>query len=112
MEIILSVKAYGIIIDANRFKNKYRLWGYCGLVRTKRESGKISYSRKDIRYSRKLKCIFKMATQAALGGKNDIREYYEYLLQTKKYTRKRCQEYNYPVYSYICLCCNEKQKEV
>ena len=29
-----------------------------------------------------------MATQAALGGKNDIREYYEYLLQTKKYTQK------------------------
>ena len=26
--------------------------------------------------------------QAALGGKNDIREYYEYLLQTKKYTEK------------------------
>lgn len=86
--VILSVKTYGIIIDANRFENKYRLWGYCGLVRTKRESGKISYSKKDLRYSRKLKCIFKVATKAALGGKNDIREYYEYLLQTKKYTEK------------------------
>ena len=84
---IQSVKAYGIIIDASRFKNKYRLWCYCGLVKNKRESGKKSFNKRDKRYSRKLKCVFKMATQAALGGKNDIREYYEYLL-VKGYTEK------------------------
>jgi hypothetical protein len=77
---ILSVKAYGIIIDASRFKNKYRLWCYCGLAKNKRSSGKMGKNKKAKSYSRKLKCIFKMATQAALGGKNDIREYYEYLL--------------------------------
>jgi transposase len=84
---IQSVKAYGIIIEANRFKNKYRLWCYSGLVKNKRESGKKSFNKKNEKYSRKLKCIFKMATQAALGGKNDIREYYEHLL-TEGYTEK------------------------
>ncbi|HER25459.1 MAG TPA: IS110 family transposase [Candidatus Atribacteria bacterium] len=84
---IQSVRAYGIIIDASRFKNKYRLWCYSGLAKNKRESGKKSFNKRDKRYSRKLKCVFKMATHAALGGKNDIREYYEYLL-TEGYTEK------------------------
>jgi len=78
---ILSVEGYSIVIDAGRFKNKYKFWAYSGLVKIKRESGKTSYTRNSKQYSRKLKCIFKMATKAALIGKNDIREYYEYLLQ-------------------------------
>ncbi len=45
---IQSVKAYGIIIEANRFKNKYRLWCYSGLVKNKRESGKKSFNKKII----------------------------------------------------------------
>ena len=84
---ILSIEAYGIVIDASRFNNKYKFWSYCGLVKNKRESGKTSYSKKNKLYNRKLKCIMKMATQAALSGKNDIREYYEYLLQNG-YTQK------------------------
>lgn len=85
---ILSVQGYGIVIDASRFKNKYKFWSYSGLVKSKRESGKTSYSKNNKQYSRKLKCIFKMATQAALNGKNDIREYYKYLLQ-EGYTQKK-----------------------
>lgn len=77
---ILSVKAYGIIIEAKRFKNKYRIWSYSGLVKNKRESGRISFKKKNPSYCRELKSIFKMATHAALSGKNDIRDYYEYLL--------------------------------
>lgn len=84
---ILSVEGYGIVIDASRFKNKYKFWAYSGLVKEKRESGKTSYKRRNKLYNRKLKCIFKMATQAALIGRNDIREYYEYLLE-KSYTPK------------------------
>lgn len=77
---ILSVKAYGIIIEAKRFKNKYRLWAYSGLVKNKRESGKITFKSRNQKYSRELKSVFKMATHAALSGHNDIRDYYEYLL--------------------------------
>jgi hypothetical protein len=84
---ILAVEAFGIIIDARRFKNKYRLWCYCGLVKNKRQSGKMSKKKKSKVYSRKLKNVFKTATKAALGGKNDIREYYEYLL-LEGYTEK------------------------
>ena len=84
---IQSVRAYGIIIDASRFKNKYRLWCYCGLVKNKRASGRMSRNKKAKNYSRRLKSVFKMATQSALGGKNDIREYYEYLLSAG-YTEK------------------------
>lgn len=84
---IQSVKAYGIIIDASRFKNKYRFWCYSGLVKNKRSSGKMSRNKKAKSYSRRLKAIFKMATKSALGGKNDIREYYEYLLSLG-YTEK------------------------
>jgi transposase len=83
----LAIKVYGIIIDANRFKNKYRLWCYSGLAKNKRQSGKMIKEKKSRLYSRKLKCVFKMATQAALGGKNDIREYYDYLL-LQGYTEK------------------------
>lgn len=78
---LLAVQAYGIVIEANRFENKYKFWAYCGLTRNKRESGKTSYNKRQKLYSRKLKTIFKMATQAALSGKNDIRQYYEYLLK-------------------------------
>lgn len=77
---ILAVEVFGIIIDARRFKNKYRVWCYSGLVENKRQSGKMNKKKKSRVYSRKLKNVFKTATQAALGGKNDIREYYEYLL--------------------------------
>lgn len=84
---ILAVKAYASIIDVSRFKNKYRLWCYCGLAKNKRESGKSSYNRKPKHYSRRLKCVFRMATQAALRGNNDVREYYEHLLK-EGYTEK------------------------
>jgi hypothetical protein len=77
---ILSVKAYALILEAERFKNKYKLWSYGGLVKNKRESGKLSFKKRNQRYSRGLKSIFKMAAHAALAGKNDIRDYYEYLL--------------------------------
>lgn len=84
---ILAVKAYGVIIDPSRFQNKYHLWSYSGLIKNKRQSGKKSYYKKNKLYSRSLKCVFKMATQSALSGKNDIREYYEYLLNNG-YTEK------------------------
>lgn len=78
---ILAVQAYGIVIEAGRFKDKYKFWAYCGLVKRKRESGNISYNTRSKLYSRSLKSKFKMATKAALSGKNDIREYYEYMLK-------------------------------
>jgi transposase len=78
---ISAVKIYSKVIDANRFENKYKYWGMCGLVYYQRESGGRNYGRKKPRYSRTLKSVYKTAAMAAIGGKNDIRDYYEVLLK-------------------------------
>jgi len=76
-----AVKIYSVVIDARRFENKYKYWGMCGLVKYKRESGGKNYGKKTPRYSRILKNVYRSAALAAIGGNNDIREYYESLLQ-------------------------------
>lgn len=76
-----AVKIYSVVIDARRFESKYKYWGMCGLVKYKRESGGKNYGKKTPRYSRILKNVYKTAALAAIGGNNDIREYYESLLK-------------------------------
>src|SRR3990172_1617673 len=76
-----GVKIYSVVIDARRFENKYKYWAMCGLVKHDRESGGKNYGKKNPRYSRILKNVYKSAALAAIGGNNDIREYYEVLLQ-------------------------------
>jgi transposase len=77
---IWAVTIYSKVIDASRFKNKYKYWSYCGLVKHEKQSGGRSYGKRPPRYCRKLKHIYKSAALAAIGGKNDIREYYDYFL--------------------------------
>lgn len=76
-----AVKIYSVVIDARRFENKYKYWAMCGLVKHNRESGGKNYGKKNPRYSRILKNVYRSAALAAIGGTNDIREYYESLLQ-------------------------------
>lgn len=77
---ISAVTIYSKVIDAGRFENKYKYWSYCGLVQHEKESGGRSYGKRKPRYCRKLKSVYKSAALAAIGGKNDISEYYDYLL--------------------------------
>lgn len=77
---IWAVTIYSKVIDAGRFKNKYKYWSYCGLVKHEKESGGKIYGRRVPRYCRKLKHIYKSAALTAIGGKNDIRSYYDHLL--------------------------------
>ena len=77
---IFAVKIYSVIIDARRFANKYQYWSYCGLVLNEKESGGRSYGKRRPRYSRQLKGIYNGAALAAIGGNNDIAEYYNHLL--------------------------------
>ncbi len=81
INVILSVKIFAIVIDARRFPDKYKYFSYCGLIKYKRESGGRLYGKKNTNYSRILKSAYKTATNAALRGKNDIREYYETMLR-------------------------------
>lgn len=81
LNTITTVQLYAIVIDAKRFPNKNKYWGYCGLATHQKTSGKRNYGKRKIRSSRKLKSIYKIAALAAIGGKNDISEYYEFLLE-------------------------------
>ena len=76
-----AVIIYSVVIDANRFENKYKYWAYSGLAKHQKDSGGRSYGSKKIRHSKLLKRSYKIAALAAISGNNDIREYYEYLLQ-------------------------------
>ena len=58
LNTITAVQIYGIVIDANRFSNKYKYWGYCGLATHQKTSGKRNYGKRKIRSSRKLKSIY------------------------------------------------------
>lgn len=78
---ISAVTIYAIVIDANRFENKYKYWAYCGLATYQKESGGKNYGRRSPRYCRALKRVYKTAAMAATGGNNDIREYYEHLIK-------------------------------
>ena len=82
---IWAVSEYSKVIDASRFKNKYKYWSYCGLAKHEKESGGKLYGKRIPRYCRKLKHIYKSAAMTAIGGKNDIRAYYDHLL-TLSYT--------------------------
>lgn len=77
----LAVTILAVVIDANRFESKYKYYSYCGLVKHSKYSGGKNYGERIGRHSRILRRCYKIAAIAAIGGNNDIREYYEYLLQ-------------------------------
>jgi len=83
IDVIGAVKIFSVVIDANRFPTKYKYWSYSGLVKYKMESGGKLYGKKNSKYNRILKDVYKTATLAALRGNNDIREYYEILLKER-----------------------------
>ena len=77
----LAVIILSVVIDASRFESKYKYYAYSGLVKHSKDSGGRNYGKRITRHSRILKRCYKIAANAAIGGNNDIREYYEYLLQ-------------------------------
>jgi len=77
---ISAVKILAVVIDARRFPDSGRYLAYCGLVKLEKTSGNRSYGKRNPRYSRVLKSVYKTATMAALNGNNPIREYYDYLI--------------------------------
>jgi len=80
IDTINSVKIYGIVLDAKRFANKNKYWGYCGLAHHQKTSGNRNYGKRRIRHSSVLKSVYKTAALAAIRGNNDIGKYYEFLL--------------------------------
>lgn len=67
------------VIDPTRFKNKYKFFAYCGLVKHPRISAQRRYGTTRIWGNRKLKCVFKMAAHSALRGQNSFNTLYHRL---------------------------------
>jgi transposase len=87
--IINAVKIVSRVVTPYRFSNKGHYLSYSGLIKLDKISGGRSYGKKNPRYCRQLKSIYKTGALAAIAGNNPIKDYYEYLIKEK----------NYPVYN-------------
>jgi len=83
--VINAVKIVSRVVSPYRFVDNGHYLSYTGLIKLERLSGGRSYGRKDPRYSRQLKSVYKSGVLSALGGNNPINDYYEYLIQEKGY---------------------------
>jgi len=74
---IQAAKIIAHVVDPARFRDKYKFWSYCGLVKHQRISGGRLYGSKRAYGNRTLKCVFKMAAHAALKSNGALRCYYD-----------------------------------
>ena len=86
---INAVKIVARVVTPYRFPDKGHYLSYTGLIKLERTSGGRSYGKKNPRYSRQLKSVYKSGVLAAIGGNNSINDYYEHLIQ-----KESCPEYN------------------
>ena len=78
--IIGAIKIAGSVVDAKRFKDKSKFYGYCGLAKHVLMSGGRCYGKRKTRYSRVMKCVMKTGAMAAISGNNALSKNYDYLL--------------------------------
>lgn len=85
--IIGAVKISAIVVDPRRIRGRGHFLSYCGLIQHEKSSGGKSYGKRDPRYSRTLKSVFKSAAIAVTAehANNSMKDYYEYLIQEKGY---------------------------
>jgi transposase len=82
---IHAVKIVARVVTPWRFADKGHYLSYAGLIKLTKVSGGRSYGKKNPRYSRQLKSVYKLGVMAALGGNNPINDYYEHLIREKGY---------------------------
>ena len=82
-----AVKIAATVVDPRRFDHKGRWLSFCGLVKHEKLSGGRSYGRRQSRYSRTMKSVFKTAAIAVINGEsqNPLKVYYHYLMDQKGY---------------------------
>lgn len=85
-----ALKIAARVVDPKRFPDKGKWLAYCGLVKIEAVSGNKSYGWKKPRYCRSLKSVFKTAALAVIysEAKNPFKDYYEYLLEEKRYSEQ------------------------
>lgn len=76
---IQAAKIIAQVIDPKRFKNKYKFFAYCALVKHPRISAQRKYGSTRIWGNRMLKCVFKMAAHSAIKGQNALSALYKHL---------------------------------
>lgn len=83
--LIGAVKIVSRVVSPHRFSDPGKFLSYSGLIKLERTSGMMTYGRKNSRYCRELKSVYKTGAITAIGGNNPINDYYEYLIREKKY---------------------------
>jgi hypothetical protein len=84
-----AVKIVARVVTPYRFPGNGHYLSYTGLMKLDQVSGGRSYGKKNPRYCRQLKSVYKTGVMAAIGGNNPINDYYEHLIREKGYS-----EYN------------------
>ena len=82
---INAVKIVARVVSPFRFKGNGHYLSYSGLIKHEKISGGRSYGKKQPRFCRQLKSVYKIGALAAIGGNNPINDYYEYLIIDKGY---------------------------
>lgn len=83
--LIGAVRIVSRIVSPQRFANVGHFLSYAGLVKLEKKSGMVVYGRKNSRYCREMKTVYKIGVMAAIGNNNEINNCYEYLVQKKGY---------------------------
>lgn len=83
-----AVKIISRVVDAHRFPTRNNFLSYCGLVKLEKISGGKSYGKKNSRYCRMMKSVFKSGALATINGNNGFGDQYNYLLNTKQYSER------------------------
>ena len=83
--LINAVKIVARVVTPWRFANKGHYLSYSGLIKHEKISGGRSYGKKQPRYCRMMKSVYKSGVLAAIRGNNPVNNYYEYLITDKNY---------------------------
>lgn len=83
--LIGAVKIVSRVVSPHRFPSAGHFLSYAGLVKLEKQSGTVSYGRKNSRYCRELKSVYKTAAITAIGGNNPMNDCYNYLIREKGY---------------------------
>jgi len=83
--VINAVKIISRVVTPYRFANKGHYLSYSGLIKLDRISGGRSYGKKNPRYCRQLKSVYKTGALSVIAGNNPMKDYYQYLIKEKNY---------------------------
>lgn len=78
-----AVKIISRVVDSNRFPKRNNFLSYCGLVKLEKISGGKSYGKRNSRFCRMMKSVFKSGALATIYGNNQFGDQYRYLICEK-----------------------------